>query len=88
MPSFRMVMEAIAQSWGNQRDQIREAAGRIRDQLGAVGRIEPGGEELTRGVVEGAVSALRVATDMERGGTPADCGTAPALQDWRAPRDS
>ena len=49
MPSFRMVMEAIVQSWGTQREQIREAAARIRTQLGAVGRIEPGGDELTRG---------------------------------------
>ena len=31
MPSFRMVMEAVVQSWGTQREQIREAAARIRD---------------------------------------------------------
>jgi uncharacterized protein YyaL (SSP411 family) len=68
LPSFRMVMEAIVQSWGSQREQIREAAGKIRTQLGAMGRVEPAGDELTRAVVEGAVSALRVAADMERGG--------------------
>ena len=68
MPSFRMVMEAVVQSWGTQREQIREAAGRIRTQLGHVGRIEPSADQLTRGVVEGAVSALRVAADMEHGG--------------------
>ena len=68
MPSFRMVMEAVVQSWGTQREQIGEAAGQIRTQLGAVGRIEPTGEDPTRGTVEGAVSALRVAADMEHGG--------------------
>jgi uncharacterized protein YyaL (SSP411 family) len=73
MPSFQMVMEAIVQSWGTQREQIRGAAGRIRTQLEATGRIEPAADALTRGMVEGAVSALRVAADMERGGF----GTAP-----------
>ena len=68
MPSFRMVMEAVVQSWGTQRERIGEAAGRIRTQLGAVGRIEPADDDLSRGVVEGAVSALRVAAEMERGG--------------------
>jgi uncharacterized protein len=68
MPSFRMVMEAVVQSWGTQREQIGEAAGQIRTQLGAAGRIEPTGENPTRGTVEGAVSALRVAADMEHGG--------------------
>src|SRR5687768_13504689 len=33
MPSFPMVLEAITQSWSTQRDQIRDAADRIRSQL-------------------------------------------------------
>ena len=37
MPSFPMVMEAVVQSWATQREQIREAAGRIREQLAAIG---------------------------------------------------
>ena len=41
MPSFRMVMEAIVQSWATQREQIRAAAPRVRQQLSAVGRLEP-----------------------------------------------
>ena len=41
MPSFRMVMEAVAQSWATQREQISGMSAKIRDQLGAVGRIEP-----------------------------------------------
>ncbi len=68
MPSFRMVMEAVAQSWTTQREQISEMSTKIRDQLGAVGRIEPADGELTRAVVENAVSQLRAATDMEHGG--------------------
>jgi uncharacterized protein YyaL (SSP411 family) len=68
MPSFGMVMEAIAQSWTTQRDKIGEAAQRIRGQLGAVGRIDPTSEQLTRGLIESAVSKLRMAADMEHGG--------------------
>src|SRR4051812_8078937 len=34
MPSFRMVMEAVVESWHTQREQIAEAAGRIRERPG------------------------------------------------------
>ncbi|HEX2128562.1 MAG TPA: thioredoxin domain-containing protein [Solirubrobacterales bacterium] len=68
MPSFRMVMEAVAQSWGTQREKIDEAASRIRTQLGGMGRVQPAGGELSRAVVEAAASKLRMATDMEHGG--------------------
>ncbi|HSK09469.1 MAG TPA: thioredoxin domain-containing protein, partial [Vicinamibacterales bacterium] len=34
MPSFRMVMEAVAESWDTQRERIGAAAARIREQLG------------------------------------------------------
>jgi uncharacterized protein YyaL (SSP411 family) len=68
MPSFRMVMEAVAKSWETQREQIADAAARIRTELGAVSRVEASNEPLSRGIVEAAVSKLRVAADMERGG--------------------
>ncbi len=67
MPSFRMVMEAVTGSWSTKRDEIRAAAARIREQLAAVGRIEPSsvpGPE----VVEGAVATLRERADMRHGG--------------------
>ena len=41
MPSLRMVMEAVVESWSTQRERIRASAARIREQLGAIGRIEP-----------------------------------------------
>ena len=68
MPSFAQVMEAVVRSWETQRDQINEAAVKIREQLGAVGRIPPAEGALSRGVVEGGVSKLRLAADMEHGG--------------------
>jgi hypothetical protein len=68
MPSLRMVMEAVVESWASQRERIAEAAGRIRDQLGAVGRIEPAAEEPTEELLAGAVRRLRMAADMRHGG--------------------
>jgi len=68
LPSFLMVMEAIVGSWTSQREQIDAAAGRIREQLGAVARIEPSDEPLTPQLLEGADRQLRERADMENGG--------------------
>ncbi len=68
MPSFPMVMEAVVQSWATQRERIREATGRIREQLGAVGRIEPSDQSVSDELVDGAVKKLRMAADQRHGG--------------------
>ena len=39
MPGFRMVMEAVSAAWDQQRDEIAAAAGRTREQLGAIARL-------------------------------------------------
>ena len=68
MPSFRMVMEAVVGSWETQREQIREAAARIREQLAAVGRIEPGGDLPGPEVLDAAVAQLHEHADRVHGG--------------------
>jgi uncharacterized protein YyaL (SSP411 family) len=68
MPSFRMVMEAVAESWTSQRERIRESAGRIRSQLEAVGRMEPSAEPVEPGLLDGAVRKLRMSADLANGG--------------------
>src|SRR3954469_19623906 len=68
MPSFRMVMEAVVESWSSQRERIRASAGRIRDQLGAIGRIEPSEDALNPEVLDAASRKLRMAADMRHGG--------------------
>jgi hypothetical protein len=68
LPSFRQVMEAVAEAWDTRREQIRSAAPRTRDQLRAVGRIEPSSELLGEDLLVRAVEALRGAADMEGGG--------------------
>jgi len=68
MPSLRMVMEAVVESWGTQRERIRAAAGRIREQLGAVSRVEPSTEPLSADLIGTATSKLRMMADMRHGG--------------------
>jgi len=68
LPSFRQVMEAVVEAWGTRREQIRAAAPRTRDQLGAVGRTEPSNELLGEDLLDRAVEGLRAGADMEHGG--------------------
>jgi uncharacterized protein len=68
MPSFPMVMEAVVESWHSQRERIREATGRIREQLGAVARIEPSAEVLDPALLEGARRKLELMADPVNGG--------------------
>ncbi|HSF03136.1 MAG TPA: thioredoxin domain-containing protein [Solirubrobacterales bacterium] len=68
MPSFRMVMEAVVESWATQRERIRASAARIRDQLGAIGRLEPSTELLSPDLVRSAIGRLRTMADPRHGG--------------------
>jgi uncharacterized protein YyaL (SSP411 family) len=68
MPSFRMVMEAVVESWTSQRERIEAAASRIREQLGAVGRIDPSTELLSPEILDAATKQLRMHADMVNGG--------------------
>ena len=68
MPSFRMVLEAVVQSWATQRERIREAGTRIRTQLGAVARIDPAEGEPTEEALAAAVEQLLAAADTRNGG--------------------
>jgi uncharacterized protein len=68
LPSFRMVMEAVVESWGSQRERIRESATRIRRQIGAVARIEPSEELPAPAGLDTAVRGLRMSADMRNGG--------------------
>ena len=49
MPSFRQVMEAVSQAFGERREEIRASAPRTRAQLGAIGEIEPSAGALEPG---------------------------------------
>src|SRR5919106_1051110 len=68
MPGFRMVMEAVVESWGTQRERLRASTARIREQLGAVARIEPSKEPLSEALLEAAERQLRMLADEANGG--------------------
>jgi uncharacterized protein YyaL (SSP411 family) len=68
MPSFRMVMEAVADAFENKRDEIHERAPQMKARLGAVGQIEPAPEAPRAPMLVEAVAQLRAAADMQRGG--------------------
>ena len=68
MPSFRMVMEAVLEAFSGRREEIRERAGRTRDQLGAVARIEPSAQALDPAIVADAAATLRERADRSHGG--------------------
>jgi uncharacterized protein YyaL (SSP411 family) len=68
LPSFRMVMEAVLQAFSERRGEIRARAGRTREGLGAIGRLEPSPRELDPAEIEEAVGALRSLADPEHGG--------------------
>ena len=68
MPSFRMVLDAVSEAWRTQRAEIRERAGKTREQLGAVARIEAPEGELDPGMVGRAIETLRGQADHQNGG--------------------
>ena len=68
LPSFRMVMEAVIEAFGNRRDEIRARAPRTREQLGAIARIEPSSQLPDPRLLDEAVAGLRRAADPRHGG--------------------
>src|SRR5512132_3428562 len=68
MPSFSQVLEATAGAYRTQREELREASARIRESLGAVGRVEQSQEPLDRSLLSQAASGLQAAFDRSHGG--------------------
>ncbi len=68
MPSFQQVMQATADGYRDQREQLREASDRVREGLSAISRIEQTKDELTVPVLDGAVRSLLTAADTRNGG--------------------
>jgi uncharacterized protein YyaL (SSP411 family) len=68
MPSFRMVLEAVDAAWHEQREGIRAAASRTREQLGAMARVPPPIEEFDPELLPEAVRTLVSMLDRNHGG--------------------
>jgi uncharacterized protein YyaL (SSP411 family) len=68
MPSWRQVLEAVAEAWAQRREEIRAQGERVVAHLGMGARIEPDPDDPEPGLLETAVAAIREAADPVHGG--------------------
>ena len=68
LPSWRMVLLAIADAWQQRQAEIREQGGRFVQSLGATARLEPSSEPMREDVLDGALAALQQTYDPTNGG--------------------
>jgi uncharacterized protein len=68
MPSWRSVLEAVAQAWDERRDEIRAGGARIAERLRGGALLTPSDNDLDPGALGAAVEALRASYDRANGG--------------------
>jgi uncharacterized protein YyaL (SSP411 family) len=68
MPSFRQVLEGVAEAWQTKREEIRAAAPQTVDRLAATSRVRPSEEEPTPEVLDEAERVLATTFDQANGG--------------------
>jgi uncharacterized protein len=68
MPSWRMVLLAIAEAWEARREEIRRQSGELVQVLGATARLEPSAEPITEEPLQRAIASLRESYDELGGG--------------------
>jgi uncharacterized protein YyaL (SSP411 family) len=68
MPSFRQVLEGIAEAWVERRDEIDAQAGSITQALGTVGRLKATADPLSEEITDQAMARLRPSFDPRWGG--------------------
>src|SRR5437764_3788619 len=68
MPSWPMVLEAVAQAWRDRRDEITQQGIRVAQSLGASARLRAADEPITAQALDEAVHGLRGSYDIEHGG--------------------
>src|SRR5215208_1693641 len=73
MPSWRDVLQAVAQAWDEKRDEIRAGGGRIAERLRGGAALRPSDEPLQTALLDSAVDGVRSQFDAANGGF----GTAP-----------
>jgi uncharacterized protein len=68
MPSWTQVLQAIAESWSERRDEIRAGGERVREQLAGGGRLSPSKQPIHPAELDAAVATLRQSYDGRHGG--------------------
>ena len=68
MPSWRMVLEAVADAWENRHEQVVRQGAEIARSLGATARLRPSAEPIRQELLSAAVSTLGSSYDSRHGG--------------------
>src|SRR5437588_3677989 len=68
MPSWRMVLLAVADAWRDRREEIAGQGAQIVSSLGATARLEPSHEPISEQLMTDAVAAITGSHDSARGG--------------------
>jgi uncharacterized protein len=68
MPSWRQVLEAVADAWGERKDDIRAGGARIAERLQGGALLRPTDEVMDPASLDEAVEGLRQAYDPVQGG--------------------
>ena len=68
MPSWRAVLEAIADAWDNRRDEILQGGAQAAERLSGGARLRPSAEPLQEAALAQAVASLEQSFDHVNGG--------------------
>ena len=68
MPSWPVVLQAVAQAWDTQREEIRAQNDAVAARLSGAARLKPAEGPLNAAILDAAVAALREAFDSVNGG--------------------
>jgi len=68
MPAWTQVLQAIAESWAEQSEQIRAGGEQLRERLSGGAQLTPREEPITVATLDAAVGRLRESFDAQEGG--------------------
>ncbi|MCW3027946.1 MAG: thioredoxin protein [Solirubrobacterales bacterium] len=68
MPSWTQVLQAISESWDQNREEIRAGGERLRSRLSGAANLSPSAQPIADGALEAAVARLRESFDPRNGG--------------------
>jgi uncharacterized protein len=68
MPAWTQVLQAIAESWSEQSEQIRAGGEQLRERLSGGAQLTPRDEPITVAALDAAVARLRETFDVQEGG--------------------
>ncbi len=68
MPSWRMVLDAVADAWERRREDVRQQGSQIQQSLAASARLEPSAEPIQEQLLIDSLATLNETFDRQHGG--------------------